>query len=353
MANPADEFSSADLKAALTGGLIHEDVMAAIWDISNVPLPFMDRVGTEPVENSRKDWTVDELSDPDITNAVIDGLDNVKLDAKAGERQGNFSQISTKAVSVTTRARHSASIGRSDELAYQVSRRQIELYRDCEAINLTFQASIDDDGDTVAGTLGGFDAWCKTNNVLGATGSRAGYQPATGLVTAGVAGTLKAIAESEIRDMVQQVYIEGGESTVLMTIPEIIAQISQYMFTATARIATLEADQGKSMEKAQALGAVNYFITDFGTLEFVPNRIQRKYDSAAGTPEDVATVFIMDSTLLRRGILHGLRTEELAKTGLADKRQLAVDYTLMVLNEKGQAVIADIDFTLPMLAVPA
>ncbi len=353
MANPADEFSSADLKAALTGGLIHEDVMSAIWDISNVPLPFMDRVGTEPVDNSRKDWTVDELADPDLTNAVIDGLDNVKLNAKPGERQGNFCQISTKAVSVTTRARHSASIGRSDELAYQVSRRQIELYRDCEAITLSFQASIDDDGDTVPGTLGGLDAWLKTNNVLGATGARAGYVAATGLVTVGVAGTLKAIAESEIRDMVQAVYIEGGESSVLMTIPEIIAQISQYMFTSTARIATLEADQGKSMEKAQALGAVNYFITDFGTLEFVPNRIQRKYDSLLGGTDDVASVFILDTALLRRGVLHGLRAEELAKTGLADKRQLAIDYTLMVLNEKGQAVIADIDFTLPMLAVPA
>lgn len=353
MANPADEFSSADLKAALTGGLLHEDVMSAIWDISNVPLPFMDRVGSEPVDNARKDWTVDELATPDITNAVIDGLDNSKQNATAGERQGNHCQISTKAVSVTTRARHSASIGRSDELAYQVSRRQIELYRDCEAINLTFQGSVADNGDDTAGTLGGLDAWLKTNNILGASGTRAGYVAATGLVTAGLAGTIAVITEEGIRQMVQDVYQEGGESSVLMTVPEIIALISQYMFTSTARIATIEADQQKSMEKAQALGAVNYFITDFGTLEFVPNRIQQKYTSLAGSAGDAASVFILDTALLRRGILHGLRAEELAKTGLADKRQLAVDYTLMVLNEKGQAVIGDVDITAPMLAVPA
>ena len=47
MANPADEWSSADLKGVATGGLIREEVMAKIWDISAVPLNFTDMVADE------------------------------------------------------------------------------------------------------------------------------------------------------------------------------------------------------------------------------------------------------------------------------------------------------------------
>jgi hypothetical protein len=39
-------LDSADLKAASGGGLIREDVMNKIFDISRIPLPFTDLVGT-------------------------------------------------------------------------------------------------------------------------------------------------------------------------------------------------------------------------------------------------------------------------------------------------------------------
>jgi hypothetical protein len=48
--------------------------------------------------------------------------------------------------------------------------------------------------------------------------------------------------------------------------------------------------------------------------------------------------------------LQGYRTEELAKTGSANNRQMLVDWTLCVGNEKAQAMINDIN---PATAVVA
>jgi hypothetical protein len=33
------------LRAVATGGVVREDIMDKIWDVSRIPLPFTDRVG--------------------------------------------------------------------------------------------------------------------------------------------------------------------------------------------------------------------------------------------------------------------------------------------------------------------
>ncbi len=347
MANPADEWSGADLTGVARGGLINEDVMSRIWDISNVPLEFKDRISSEAVGNSLFGWTTDELSAPDLDNAAIDGVDSVGNDAKGGARVNNHAQISTKNVSVTTRARHSNVIGRSDELAYQVARRQIDLRRDCDAILMSNQASLADDGDAVAGKTGGLASWIETNTIFGALATAGGYDAGTGLTVAYLPGTKINLTEKGIRDVVQLVYEEGGESSVALSNPQTIRLISEYMFTDAARVAVLQSDQRKSREKAAALGSVNFFVTDFGSLQLVASRT---YVEAVAT---VTELFILDFALLREAMLAGFRTEPLAKTGLADKRLMSVDYGLKVLQEKGQGMIADIDTAVPMLAEPA
>jgi len=331
-------LDAADLKGVAYRGLINEDVMQKIWDISKIPLPFQDRIGTDTVKNPYKEWTTDELAAPDITNAVVDGSDQTGNDTKTGARVGNHCQISVKVVQVSTRAQNTDNIGRSDELSYQVMRRQQELRRDVEATALTHQASIADDGNTTAGKSAGLGAWLTTSTSRGTTGANGGFS--SGIVSAPAVGAKRALSEKVVRDMVQSVYQQGGDPTVMMSVPSVIRAFSEYLFTSSARVATLTSDQGKSSEKATALGAVNVFVSDFGTLELVDNRLQQTYAADDGT---AANVYIITPAMLSIGYLHGYRTEPLAKTGLADKRQMAVDWTLIVNTEKAHAVIADID----------
>lgn len=339
-------LDSADLKAVTRGGLIREDVMNKIWDISKIPLPFTDMVGTESTTNEYKEWTTDELAAPDVTNAVVDGSDASGNDTKTGARVGNHCQISDKIVRVSYRADASNIIGRAKELSYQLMRRQQELRRDVEAIALFNQASVADNGDAVAGKAGGLPSWLETNSINGTAG---GFNPATGLTVARTPGVKAALTEKDIRDAMESVYQEGGNPTKMMSIPSVIRKFSEYLFSSSARVATLMSDQGKSTEQATALGSVNVFVTDFGTLTMIPNRLQQKHKDSGGV-DDVADVFILDPEYLSLCYLEGYRTETLAKTGLAENRQMCVDWTLIVNTEKAHAIIGDID---PTAAVTA
>ena len=338
-------LDSADLKNVALGGLIHEDVMNRIWDISRIPLPFTDMVGSGSHKNEYLEWTTDELAAPDLNNAVIDGSDASGNNTKLGARVGNHSQISDKVVRVSYRADASDTVGRAKELAYQISRRQLELKRDVEAIALSNQASVADDGNSVAGKVGGLPAWLETTHTNGTPG---GFNPSTGLVKARTPGNAAGLTERNIKDAIESIYNEGGDPSQIMSVPSVISKFSEYLFTSSARVATLTSDQGKSSEKATALGAVNVYVTDFGTLNLVPNRIQQTYQS--GDSKIVADVFILDPAYLELSYLQGYRTDPLAKTGLAENRQMSVDWTLVVNTEKAHGVIGDIDTAVAVTA---
>ena len=206
-------LDSADLKGVAVNGLINEDVMQKIIDISKVPLNLTDMIPEESSRNSYKEWTQDELSTPNIANARIDGEDTINSnDTKTGARVGNHHQISTKTLKVSTRARASDTIGRDDELSYQVIRRTQEARRDVEAIMLTSQQSRADDGSSNAGLSGGLGAWLTTNTNRGAGGANGGF--ANSVVAAPTAGTARPISETDLRDVAELVYSQGGNPTV-------------------------------------------------------------------------------------------------------------------------------------------
>ena len=339
----ADNLDSANLKAVAHGGIINEDVMQQLWDISNVPLPFTGMIGTpDTVGNSYTSWVLRKLGDPDLTNAQVDGADTAgNQDATpAGPRVGNHCQISTKTVKVSTRAYESDTIGYANELVEQVMERQKELRRDVEAISLSNQGSQEDDGNTTPGNSAGFAAWLTSNIDIPGDGTAGGFSGGT--VTQYTPGTARGGTETALRDIVEKIYIAGGDPTQIMSVPTTIRRLNEFMFNNSAKIATLQSDAGQSESQMVAKGSVNVYIADHGqVLAFVPNRIQQTYAAATATTGSI--VYIFDPDYARHGHLHGYRTEPLAKTGLAEKRQLAVDWTLKVLNEESHGMMADID----------
>ena len=332
-----------DLTSVDFQGLVNEDVMQQIWDISNIPLPFSDRIANDSTENAFTEWTQDRLQDVDLTNAFIDGQDTIgEQDTNLGKRVGNQHQISIKVVKVSTRARAADTIGRSDELAYQIMMRQRELRRDVEAISLEDQGSVADDGAATAGLVGAFGAWLETNTFRGVGGADGGF--AAGVVVAPTPGAARAGTETLIRDMAQSIWEQGGNPTALMSTPSAIRGLSEFMFTSSARIATLQRNE-QGLTAATAIGAVNVFLTDFGvTLEMIPNRLQQTHVDSVAT--QVVNVFGMDFEFVRHGTLDGPMVEPLQKSGLADNRQMEWDWTLKMLNEEAQGTVADIDDTL-------
>ncbi len=325
-----------DLKGIETGGFINEDVMQKIWDVSKIPLPFTDMVGSNRHKNSYFEWVKDKLRAPNVNNAEVDGADAANFVAETGERVGNHSQISIECIATSHRADASDTIGYAKQLAYELTKGQQNVRRDVEAIALNNQASTPGTS-TTPGKTGGLPSWIETNVINGTAG---GYDHGSGLTTEATPGTAKALSFQDVKDAVMAVYKEGAESTTLMSSPEVISALSTYLFGNDARIANLHADQGKSSAKATALGSVNVVVTDFGTLKLVANRLQPK--DANG--DDF--VFILDPEYLSMSYLEGYRTDTLAKTGLSEKREISVDWGLRVHVEEAQAMICAIDGSL-------
>jgi len=347
----AANLDAADLIAVALDGLINEDVLQQIFDISRIPLPFQDSIGTgERVKNPATSWTLDDLGDADETNAVLDGSDAGIDESTTGERVQNHCQESQKTYRVSQRAMNVDTIGRANELAYQTMRGQQKLRRDVESIYLLNQASVADDGVAQPGLLGGYPSWIATNFTGGAAAVAGGFDNVTGNTVAFISGSAPfPLTETSIRDTAEAIWNEGGDPSVLMSVSGIIRAISEYMFTSSARIATLDRQTRQDgRTAAEALGSVNVFITDFEVvLEMRANRIQKSFLNGDASTT-VASIEIYDPAFWNQGFLQGYQSAPLAKTGLADNRQLSVDYTLRSLNEKSSGLITDVDPTVPV-----
>lgn len=357
-AAPSDYLDVSDLKAVAAGGLVREDVLDEIFDISDIPTVFLDMIGTDGFKNTYSEWTEDKLAAPSLTNKRVSGSDVASTDNDAtnanGKRVGNHAQISTKEVMVTERSQNVDVIGRSDEMGYQTSQRLIELRRDVEAICTSQgQASVQDDGVSVAGQSATLGSWITTNKDLGVGGAVPGFQTGTKLVTAQTAGAERALTFALIRTQIENVYTLGGNPSVLMSVPGVTKRLAEYLFTTPNAAAPTANVNGTGAGVAQvSQGYIDTFKTDFGTLmQIVPNRLQQTYASIGTDPDPVvANVYGIDPQYWRLGLLYGWKVEPLAKLGLSHRKMLHVDWMLKAFLERANFLIADID---PTLAVTA
>lgn len=339
-------LDSADLKAVLAGGLIREDVMDQIFDVSDITLEFTSRAGKSTHENSYNEWTSDKRAAPNLANKVVDGADITQNDTATGKRIGNHGQISVKAVQVSSRADASDVIGRARESAYQIMMRGDELRRDLEAISLSGQGSIADDGATVAGQTASVFAQSSVNKNMGATGVVPGFQPGTKLITAVGQGTKRGITETMLKDMFQAVWVGGGEgANVLMGTPGAIRRIADFFFTTGAHIATLMEDVGTAAEPVTVKSAVNLWKTQFGpVVALVANRLQPAVSAAC------SNILLGDFDYIQLSYQRGYETEMLAKTGLSEKWMMSVDWQVDVTCPDCIGIIGDVDEAIAMVA---
>jgi hypothetical protein len=354
MAAPADYLDVDDLKDVAAGGLVREDVLDQIFDISDIPTVFLDMIGTDGFTNSYSEWTEDKLAAPNLNNKKVSGSDaasgNNNATVSNAKRVGNHAQISTKEVMVTERSQNVDVIGRSDEMGYQTAQRLQELRRDVEAICTSIgQASVQDDGDTTPGQSATLGSWITTNKNLGSGGAVPGFQTGTKLVTAQTAGEERRLGWNMISDLIEDVFLLGGNPSVLMSVPGVTKRLGRYLFTTPYAAAPTANVNGTGAGVAQvSQGYIDTFKTDFGTLmQIVPNRLQQTYASIGTDPDpQVANVYGLDPRFWKLGLLYGWKVEPLAKIGLSHRKMLHVDWMLKAFLERANFLIADIDPTL-------
>ena len=321
---------------------VREDVSDIISNISPTQTPFLSAAGTGKASATYTEWPKDSLLDVNDANALIDGADAGADVSTPVERVGNWCQISGKVARISGRAEAVDKIGRASEMAYQMAKRGKELKRDMEAILTGKQASVVGDSST-ASKLGGLRNWYETNTNIAGDGANTGW--AAGGLVAATDGTIRALTETALRGVIQSIYSEGGEADTIMVTPPMKTVISEYLFTSSARIATLYRD-APGQAPGTAVGAVDVFVSDFGALKIIPNRFQ---GMVSGTPRH-KDVHVLDMSLIEVRYLRKFFTSPLARTGDADNRQMLVDYTLCVKNEAGIGLVGDINHAVAMTA---
>ena len=339
----SDYWDAQDLKDVAADGLINEDVMQKIWDISAIPLPFTDNVLEDSHSNPYCSWVKDELNAPDVTNAVVSGADaGTRTDGNEA-RVGNHSQTSVKYVYVTERAQNVDVVGNdTNELARGLMKRQQELRRDVEAMALLNNASVEDDNNTTAGEAGGFDSWVETNIDADEVGAAVGgFNTSTKIVDAHTdATTAVAGTEARLSALIETAYGNNAEPTILMSTPAVIKRLAVRLFS-SGRVATptanIRGDGGGVGQTSQ--GYITTMVTDFGfTLELHPNRLQQDYNS-----DTAASLFGIDPQMVAISYLHRPKAEQIAKLGLSHRWQISTDWTVKVYQEKAHFNYRDID----------
>jgi len=143
---------------------IREDLANVIYDISPVDTPFISNIGRDSASNTYFEWQTDALASADTANAAIEGADAGNADFDPTVRVANYTQISTKVISVSGTADATNNAGMRTVMAYQTAKKAKELKRDMEAILTSNQAGAAGSGTSTARKTAGLPTWLITNS---------------------------------------------------------------------------------------------------------------------------------------------------------------------------------------------
>lgn len=305
MAAPTNTF----LTTAAIGN--REDLTDIIYRISPTQTPVLNMASKSKATNTLHEWQVQELAAA-AANAQAEGDDLTAKTVTVTARLTNRTQISAKKVVVSGTQQAMNPAGRKDELAYQLSLASLEIKRDME-LGLTQNDVL----ATSPRSSRGLRGWV-VDNVNRNGGTLASYTANTGYT----AGTQRAFTEAQVKDVLQQVFTAGGEPDMIMLPPAAKQTFSGFTGNAT---------RFDKSEDAKLYSSVDFYVSDFGTLQCVPNRFMATRD-----------VFVLQSDKLAVAYLRPFQTIELAKTGDAEQRELVVEYTLECRAPKAHGAIYDI-----------
>ena len=108
--------TSVDMVGVEAGGVVSEDVMAELYNLSPVDRPLIDSIGRTTSHNPLKEFTDKELSAASAANAYYQNQDLSAVDdTNFGLRYGNYHQIMLKSIKMSTQGRASKTTYDEDE----------------------------------------------------------------------------------------------------------------------------------------------------------------------------------------------------------------------------------------------
>jgi hypothetical protein len=302
---------------------IREDLSNIITNIAPEETPYMSNIGRESISNSLFEYQTDTLAAA-AANKQIEGDDVASFDAvTATVRLQNYAQISRKTIILSATEEVVNKAGRRSELAYQIAKRSAELKRDQEFTMLNGAVAAAGSTSVARGTAS-LGAFIKTNVDLQTNGVNPSYTTLPN--SARTDGNVRTFTETILKNVIQQVWTSGGAPKILMTGPVNKQRVSGFSGIASSRF-----NINGGEKPATLIGAVDLYVSDFGTVAVIANRFQRERDA-----------WVLDPEYAKMVVLRPYQQVELAKTGDAEKRMLLVEWGHKVLAENAHGLAADL-----------
>lgn len=306
MSAPSNTF----LTTAAIGN--REDLTDTIYRISPTATPFISLAAKGTASNTLHEWQTQDLAAAVSNNAQAEGDDAVAKTVTPTTRLNNRTQISTKTVIVSGTQQAMNPAGRKNELAYQLSLASLELRRDMETSATQLDVTA-----TAPRQSRGLVGWV-VDNVNRNAGTLASYTGNTGRTK----GTAIAFTEARLKDVLQKCFTAGGDPDSILLPPGAKQTFSTFTGNAT---------RFDKSEDAKLFASVDVYVSDFGELKAIPSRFQ-----------DANDVFVLQADKWAISYLRPFSTEELAKTGDAERRMLKVEWTVEARAPKANGAIYDV-----------
>jgi hypothetical protein len=317
MAIVTNTFTTFDAKG------IREDLSNIITNISPEEVPYQSNIGRESISNSLFEWMTDELSAA-AANKQIEGDDVSSFDAvTATVRLQNYAQISRKTMVLSATEEVVNKAGRRSEMAYQTAKKSMELKRDQEFTLLNGAVAAAGSTSTARGTAS-LGAFLKTNIDKASDGTNPSYTTLPN--SARTDGTVRTFTETILKNVIQKVWSSGGTPKILMCGP-----VNKQRVSGFAGIASSRFNINGGEKPATLIGAVDLYVSDFGTVAVIANRFQRERDA-----------WIIDPDYAKMAVLRPYQKIDLAKSGDADKAMVLIEFGHKVLTETAHGLAADL-----------
>ena len=317
MAQPTGVFVTFSSKG------LREDLENVIYDISPTDTPFMSMGGRTDAIAVNHEWQTDSLAAAG-NNHHEEGSTLTASEPAATTRVGNICQISLKTTLVSGTLDAVSKAGRQEELAYQMSKRSKELKRDMErALVGVNQAKTAMSADSTVRKLGSLTTWVNTNISKasdGANGAGAGAATRTD-------GTQRTFTEALLKAAILSAYDEGADIQYLMMAPAQKQTFSSFVGVGGSS----GVSNFNDVADQRIIGGMDVYVSDFGEMAVVPNRLQRSRD-----------VWLLDPEYYGVAYLRPFFQREVASTSDGEQRAIIAEYTLVCKNEKALGAVYDL-----------
>ena len=298
-----------------------EDLANKIYNTSAIDVPFQNNVGSVSASATLHEWQSDVLAAA-ANNAHIQGNEVTFGAVTPTVRLSNRSNISRKEVVISRTQDVVNKAGRKREMAYQLVKRSKELARDME-YTLTQNQAIATGSSTTTPTLRALENWYGA--VTSATSNNFSFGAGGANSVAGAArtdGTQRPLTEALVKTVWQAAWTNGGDIDLIMPGPFNKTVISGFTGNSTRM---------QDTTNGKLFTAIDVYKSDFGTAKIVANRFSRD-----------RTLHLLMTDMFAVATLDPKHTENLAKTGDAEKAMIICEYTLESRNDSGSALVADL-----------